>query len=194
MRVHHRSYVTLAVLATLTALPAAAALADEPAPSASPASAATAPCRVVDGSLVTPLSSKDARGGEIFHFTATPSDGAPAVDGVGVVDFVRGAGRGGRPGQIAVELRFLQLPGGTHVPAMIAPEKDGPAVYNGRTRNAPFVLSALGFAKGTGFHIATGVIGVYNFLHSGSQAVVPAGTHLRIVLGDDYLTGGCTVS
>jgi hypothetical protein len=110
---------------------------------------------------------------------------------LGVVDFVRGAGRGGKPGEIGVELRYLQLADGTHLPAMIAPDSTtAPAVYNGKTRNAPFFLSALSFAKGSGFHIATGVLGVYNFLHSGSQAVVPAGTHLRAVLGDDYLTGG----
>jgi hypothetical protein len=112
---------------------------------------------------------------------------------LGLVDFMRGAGRGGKPGEIGVELRYLQLSDGTHMPAMIAPDNGAPAVYNGKTRNAPFFLSALGFAKGSGFRIATGVIGVYDFLHSGSQAVVPAGTHLRVVLGDDYLSGGCTV-
>ena len=173
---------------------ASAARADEPAPSPAPAPPAMAPCRVVDASLATPLDSKSSRPGAVFHFTATPGDGQPSADGLGVVDFVRGAGRGGKPGEIGVELRYLQLADGTHVPAMIAPDAGAPpAVYNGKTRNAPFVLSALSFAKGSGFHVAAGVLGIYNLVHSGSQAVVPAGTHLRVVLGDDYLSGACKV-
>ena len=176
------------------AMSAGVARAGEPTPSPSPTQPAMPPCRVVDASLTTPLDSKSSRPGAVFHFTATPGDGQPSADGLGVVDFVRGAGRGGKPGEIGVELRYLQLADGTHLPAMIAPEDRAPAVYNGKTRNAPFFLSALGFAKGSGFRIATGVVGVYDFLHSGSQAVVPAGTHLRAVLGDDYLSGGCKVT
>jgi hypothetical protein len=177
------------------AMSASVARADEPTPSPSPATSAMPPCRVVDASLTTPLDSKSWRPGAVFHFTATPGDGQPSADGLGVVDFVRGAGRGGKPGEIGVELRYLQLADGTHLPAMIAPDANtAPAVYNGKTRNAPFILSAISFAKGSGFHIAAGFLGVYNFLHSGSQAVVPAGTHLRAVLGDDYLTGGCKVT
>jgi hypothetical protein len=176
------------------AVSTSAAGADEPTRSPSLATPATQPCRIVDAALATPLNSKDSRPGAIFHFTATPADGQPSADGLGVVDFVRGAGRGGKAGEIGVELRYLQLADGTHVPAMIAPDAGAPpAVYRGATRNAPFILSALSFAKGTGFHAAAGVLGVYNFVHSGSQAVVPTGTHLRVVLGDDYLTGGCNV-
>jgi glutamine synthetase-like protein len=73
------------------------------------------------------------------------------------------AGRGGKPGQIGVELPYLQLADGTHVPAMIAPETSAPAVYNGKTRNAPSFLSALSFAKGQRFHVSAGVVGVTTF-------------------------------
>jgi hypothetical protein len=194
MRAFHRFNTTVTALAVFTAISAGGASAADPTQPDSSAPSATPSCRVVDASLATPLSSKSARGGDVFHFTAAPSDGQPSADGLGVVNFVRGAGRGGKPGQIGVELRYLTLPDGSHLPAMIAPESRGPAMYNGETRNAPFFLSALGFAKGTGFHVASGVVGVYNFLHSGSQAVVPAGTRLRVVLGDDYVSGACTIT
>jgi hypothetical protein len=194
MRALHRFFTTVTALAISAAMSAGAAGADVPTQAGSAAPPAMPPCRVVDASLATPLDSKSARGGQVFHFTATPADGQPSADGLGVVSFVRGAGRGGKPGQIGVELRYLQQPDGTHLPAMIAPEPHEPSVYHGETRNAPYFLGALGFAKGAGFHVASGVVGVYNFLHSGSQAVVPAGTHLRVVLGDDYLSGSCTIT
>jgi hypothetical protein len=194
MQAFYALRIGLGALAVLAAMPVRAAAADEPAASPPPAQAAIAACRVVDASLASSLDSKTARNGQVFHFTATPSDGQQSADGFGVVDFVRGAGRGGKPGQIGIETRFLRLADGTHLSAMIAPDKGAPTVFDGSSRNAPFFLSALGVAKGSGFHIAAGVIGVYDFLHSGGQAVVPAGTRLRIVLGDDYLTGGCTLT
>ncbi|HEV2739719.1 MAG TPA: hypothetical protein VGU66_14165 [Candidatus Elarobacter sp.] len=168
--------------------------ADEPISSPAAAPVVLPPCRVVDASLTTPLDSKSLRGGEVFHFTATPADGQPVANGFGVVDFVRGARRGGKAGQIGVEVRYLELADGTHVPAMIAPSTDAPALHAGPSRNAPSIFSALGFAKGSGFHLAAGAIGVYNFVHFGGQAVLPVGTHMRIVLGDDYLTEGCKVT
>jgi len=194
MQAFYRSRIGLGALAVLAAMPLRAAMADEPAASPSPVAPAIAACRVVDASLAANLDSKTARNGQVFHFTATPSDGQQGAEGLGVVDFVRGAGRGGKPGQIGVETRFLRLADGTHLSAMIVPDKGAPAVFNGKSHNAPSFLGALGLAKGSGFHLASGVVGIYNFVHSGGQAVVPAGTRLRIVLGDDYLTGGCTLT
>jgi hypothetical protein len=151
-------------------------------------------CGAADATLITPLNSRTTRAGDVFQFS-TPAD-ANGVTGVGygVVNFVRGANRGGMPGELGIEARFVQLSNGTRVAAMIAPRDRSPSFVNGKTKNAPFILSALGFAKGVGFHEAAGVIGVYNFLHSGSQASLPGGTPMRIILGDDYLTGACTLS
>ncbi|HEY4441295.1 MAG TPA: hypothetical protein VGN14_12625 [Candidatus Elarobacter sp.] len=162
------------------------ASADETAPAATVNAGI---CPVLDAMLSEPLSSRGSRPGEIFHFTAS-ANGA-TLNGVGVVNFVRGARPGGKPGQIGLEARYLQNADGSHVPAMIAPLHDMASVRDGKSRNAPFVLSAMSFAKGSGFHVASGVIAIYNLLHSGSQAVLPAGTPLRLVLGDDYLTGAC---
>jgi hypothetical protein len=189
----YRSRIVLCALAMLAALPLRAAATDDPAASPSPTPPAVTACRIVDASLTAGLDSKTARDGQVFHFTATPSEGQQSADGFGVVDFVHGAGRGGKAGQIGLETRFLRLTDGTHLAATIVPDDGDPSVFNGRSRNAPFFLSALGLAKGSGFHIAAGVVGFYDFVHSGGQAVIPAGTHLRIVLGDDYLTGGCSI-
>jgi hypothetical protein len=194
MRPFDRLRTTLSALAVFGALTMSGVRADVATPPPASAPPDAPPCRVVDASLATELNSKSTRSGQIFHFTATPAEGQPSVDGLGIVDFVRGAGRGGKPGQIGVEVRYVQLPDGSHVPAMVAPSKHEPAVYHGETRNAPPIFAALGFAKGSGFHVASGVLGVYNFLHSGSQAVVPVGTRFRVVLGDDYLAGTCAFS
>jgi hypothetical protein len=151
-------------------------------------------CGGADATLITPLNSRSTRAGDVFQFS-TPADtnGVTGI-GYGVVNFVRGAGRGGTPGELGVEARFVQLSNGTRVAAMIAPRDRSPSFVNGKTKNAPFFLGALGFAKGVGFHEAAGVIGVYNFLHSGSQATLPDGTPMHIILGDDYLTGGCALN
>lgn len=189
MRALHRIGTIVAALAVSVTTSVRAGRAEEPPPSPP----VLPPCRVVDASITTRLDSKSSRPGEVFHFTATPGDGQPSAEGVGIVNFVHGANRGGEPGQISIELRYIQQPDGTHVPAMIVPDTRSAPLFNGRTRNAPFIVGALGLAKGQGFHIAAGLAGAYDFLHSGGQAVIPAGTHLRVVLGDDYLAGRCTL-
>jgi hypothetical protein len=159
----------------------------------SPASAQVAACRVADATITTALDSRDTRPRSVFRFTIAGDDPSSSGSGYGVVDFVRGAKRGGVPGEIGIETRFVQLADGTHVPATILADASAASVFHGSTRNSPFILNALGLAKGRGFKDVAVAIGVYNFIHSGSQASVPAGTPLKLVLGDDYLTGACAV-
>jgi hypothetical protein len=151
-------------------------------------------CEVANASLITPLDSRNSRAGDVFRFSASVGDAGVAGTGYGVVNFVRGAGRGGYPGEIGIEARYVQLADGTRVSAMIAPVDHSTGVANGRTKNAPFFLSALSLAKGSGFHLAAGVLGIYNLVHSGTQARIPNGTPMRIILGDDYLLGACTLT
>ena len=153
------------------------------------------PCTVIDAVLDDELDSGSARVGAPVHFTvaADPATGT-AERGYGVVGFVRGARRGGSPGQIGIEARFVERADGTHVPATLV-RLGGVAadVVDGRTRNAPVALAAVGAFRPTPYQIAAGVIGAYGALHFGTQAVLPRGTPLRVVLGDDYVTGGCEV-
>jgi hypothetical protein len=158
-----------------------------------PAAAQVPPCRVAEATITTALDSRDTRPRTVFRFSVAGDDPSASGSGYGVVDFVRGARRGGVPGQIGIETRFLQLADGTHVPATILTDGSAASVFSGATRDSPFVLNALGLARGHGFKDAAVAIGVYNFIHAGSQASVPAGTALKVVLGDDYLTGACAV-
>ena len=143
--------------------------------------------------LADPLDSGSARVGQPVRFTVADPGGG-ALPGYGIVGFVRGARRGGSAGQIGIEARFVERPDGTHVPATLI-RLGGVAadVVDGRTRNAPLVLGAVGAFRPTPYQIAAGVIGAYGALHFGSQAVLPRGTPLRVALGDDYVTGACTV-
>jgi hypothetical protein len=159
----------------------------QPEPSAPPSTAA---CRIVDASLATPLNSRETRPGTVFQFNVSRADQGSSGVGYGVVNFVRGAKRGGVPGEIGLEARFVALSDGTHVPATLVSAWSRGGLVTGKNRNVPFPLGYAGLAT----PVAGASIGVYGFLHSGSQAVVPTGTALRVVLGDDYLTGACRVS
>lgn len=159
------------------------------------ASVARPPCSVAAAVLDDDLDSGSARVGQPVRFTVAADPATGALEhGYGIVGFVRGARRGGSPGQIGIEARFVERPDGTHVPATIV-RLGGVAadVVDGRTRNAPVVLSAIGALRPTPYQIAAGVVGAYGALHFGSQAVLPRGTPLRVVLGDDYVTGSCEV-
>ncbi len=159
------------------------------------AAIAQPPCTVAEAVLDEDLDSGSARVGQPVHFTvpADPGTGT-AARGYGVVGFVRGARRGGTPGQIGIEARFIERPDGTHVPAtLVRLGGVGAGVVDGRTRNAPLVLAAVGAFRPTPYQIAAGVIAAYGALHFGSQAVLSRGTPLRVALGDDYVTGACSV-
>ncbi len=182
-----------AVVAVVSVQSANAQDTQSPAPVALPA-ASPAPCRIVQAKLASPLNSGSARNGTVFQFAVDGSEAGTPMTGYGIVDFVTGAGRGGKPGEIGLQARYASMPDGTHVPATIIPDARGTGHSSGNSRNMPAMLRPLSFFKGTGFGIANGVVSVFGFAHSGSQAVVPAGTPLRIVLGDDYLTGACSLT
>jgi len=160
-----------------------------------PASAALPACLVADAVLEDDLDSGRSRTGQPFRFTIVgPAASDGTVHGHGVVLFVRGARRGGGAGQLGLEARFVERADGTHVPATLVRLAGLAAnVVDGRTRNAPIVLAAVGIFRPTPYQIAAGLIGAYAALHFGSQAVLGRGTPLRVALGDDVVTGACTL-
>jgi hypothetical protein len=152
------------------------------------------PCTVADAVLGDQLDSGSARVGQTVHFTLTDPASGDTLPGYGLVTFVRGARRAGYPGLLGIEARFVEHPDGTHVPATLVRLAGLPEdVVDGRTRDLPPVLAGIGAFHGPQFQIAAAVVGVYGGLHFGTQAVLARGTRLRIVLGDDYVTGACTV-
>lgn len=176
--------MVFAIICSSASPPAAADTQALPAAAPSPT-----PCRIVNASLMTPLNSKDTRPGTVFQFNVPEMDQGASGVGYGIVKYVRGAKRGGVPGEIGVEARFVALTDGSHVPATLVADAKS-AVYSGKERNVPFPISAAAGAT----PVTAPLFGAYGFLHSGSQAVIPSGTKLRLVLGDDYLTGACRLS
>jgi hypothetical protein len=180
-----RSFVPAAVACTALLCPIA---------SRAQTASSPPPCRIVEAVLDDELDSGRTRTGTIFHFSVAATGGGAALHGTGIVDFVRGARRGGSAGQIGIETRFIEQPDGTHVPAtLVVLGTLHASVIEGRTRNAPVALAAVGAFRPTPYQIAAGIIGAYGALHFGSQAVLARGTPLLVLLGDDYLTGGCSV-
>lgn len=149
-----------------------------------------APCPLVTAVLDDDLDSAHSRVGQPVHFTL-----ADATRGTGIVDFVRGARRGGGAGQIGIEARFVERADGTHVPAtLVTLGTLHESVVDGSPRNVPLGLAAIGVFRPTPYQIAAGLIGAYGALHFGSQAVLRRGTPLQLALGDDVVTGACSVA
>ena len=147
------------------------------------------PCIVADAELSSNLDSRHVLSGDSFTFkivAKVPRSGSlpdiPAGSkGYGVIALAQHAGANGQAGRIVLEPRFVRLAGDVHVPAMADPHLDDQFV-TGASRNAPDVgvIPVLGIA-----------VGAYNVLHRGKEIVVPAGTPLRVVLGDDLALKRC---
>jgi hypothetical protein len=147
------------------------------------------PCIVADAELVSKLDSRYVRSGDSFVFKiiakVPASNTVPEIPagskGFGVVSFAQHAGPNGQAGRIVFEPRFVRLAGDVHVPALADPHLED-EFATGASRNAPDigVVPVLGIA-----------VGAYNVLHRGKEIVVPAGTPLRVVLGDDLALKRC---
>lgn len=157
--------------------------------------ATSVPCVVVDATLDEALDSGTARVGRRFTFTlAAEAGGYAGAHGTGIVDAVKGAKRGGAPGELGIEARFIETADGAHLPALLFAIGDRrSANTDGATRNAPVVLSAVGVFRPTPYQVVAALTAAYNFIHFGGQASLTRGTPLRIVLGDDALTGRCAL-
>lgn len=147
-------------------------------------------CVVADAELATDLDSRHVLSGDAFTFRivgAVPaSRGLPAIPegakGYGVIALAQHAGPNGQAGHIILEPRFIRLAHDVHVPALADPNLSDQFV-TGASRNAPDIgiVPILGIAAGA-----------YNALHRGKEIVVPAGTPLRVVLGDDLALERCS--
>ena len=147
------------------------------------------PCIVADAELVSNLDSRHVLSGDSFTFrilakipaSRTVPEIPAGSKGYGVISFAQHAGANGQPGRIVFEPRFIRLAGNVHVPAMADPHLQDEYV-TGASRNAPDigVVPVLGIA-----------VGAYNALHRGKEIDVPAGTPLRVVLGDDLPLRRC---
>ncbi len=171
-------------------------IAPSPAPAAtSPAAAQYAPCRTAFAKTLAVIDTTTARVGDVFRFTtiASPDGSAPGLPagltGYGIVTHAEHAKRG-RGGRLAIDTRFVANVDGSHVATALL---DAQAYVEGNTRDLPVVAGALGLFRPVPFKVLSGLASGYDFIHQGGQSVVPAGATLRLLVGDDYLTGSCQV-
>ncbi len=147
-------------------------------------------CVTAEAKLLQTLDSRRYNAGDTFAFKLVGAvvghgdvpDLVAGTPGYGVISFAMHARMAGGAGFFVLEPRFLALHGGHRLPAMADPRLDDQVVA-GTSGNAPDVL---GFVPIVGW-----VTGGYNALHRGKEVVVPAGTQLRLVLGDDLVLKRC---
>jgi hypothetical protein len=163
-----------------------------PAPSPAAMPPALPKCVEADATLSVELNSALISPGDAFSFALSgdaPASGqSPALKagtkGFGVIAFVQHASGGGQAGMIVLEPRYVVAPDGRHIPALSDPV--GPdRIVNGQHRDVPGPLE---FLPGVGL-----AFGGYNALHRGKEVVLPQGTPIRIVIGDDLATASCYV-
>jgi hypothetical protein len=171
----------------------------KPTPSPAPTVLREAPpvalsrCVEADARLDVEVSTVKNVAGDAFWFTTIGDIAAtkkyPAVPkgsrGYGVIAYATHAGAGGKSGTIILEPRFVALDDGRRVPIMSNPAGDQ-RVQSGKSKNAP---SVPGFVPGIGL-----MFGGYNAFHRGKEVVLPKGTPLLLLVGDDLASGNCYIT
>ncbi|HZO92564.1 MAG TPA: hypothetical protein VFB22_02255 [Candidatus Baltobacteraceae bacterium] len=140
--------------------------------------------------LLDTIDSATAHPGDVFEFRlvepAVAPDGTPLPAGqlgYGVIANATHANKGGQPGYLALETRFLLLADGRHIPVLIDRHNDDSSAATGATANAPWALGLIPFV---GY-----AAGGYDALHHGRDAAIPRGTRVSVVIGDDAALGKC---
>lgn len=131
-----------------------------------------------------------ARTGDRFRFlladAVVASDGTPVPVGTlgeGIVGSADHAKRGGTPGYLVLEARYVALANGRRIPVLIDPFTASRIFVHGSTANAPPFLGIVP-------DVSYGV-GACNFIHHGKDATVPRGTRLSVFVGDGALLDTC---
>jgi len=161
--------------------------------SPSPAPSGPPHCVEATAKLDVELSTTANVAGDAFRFTLVkgvePNGAHPALPsgtkGYGLIAYATHAGAGGKAGMLVLEPRYVVLSGGRHIPVMANPVSDE-RIVSGKTKNAP-----------GGAEIIPGVglmVGGYNALHRGKDVVLPKGTPLLLLVGDDLATSDCFVT
>jgi hypothetical protein len=160
----------------------------QPAQSGSPAR-----CVETTATLDVQLSTTTNVAGDAFTFTLVDgveaAGGYPAIPsgtkGYGLLAYVTHAGAGGKAGMLVLEPRYVVISGGRRIPVMADPVSDE-RVVSGKSKNAP---GGADFIPGIGL-----MVDGYNALHRGKEVVLPKGTPLLLLVGDDLATSGCFVT
>ncbi len=131
------------------------------------------------------IDSAVARSGDVFRFhsidTIVAADGTTIphnTRGYGIVAFASSAGAHGKPGDLIIEARYLDLP--DHAPYQIAIDAlSQNSRATGPTGNAAPGLSAIPLP-----FVGTAV-GAFDYFHAGKNAVIASGSRFDVVpVGD----------
>lgn len=179
----------LAVLLGLTLLFPAGALAAEPETSALLGKIDL--CTVVAVQMIDDVDSSQARPGDFFRFetinavTVGNTIVLPArTIGYGIVSIASAAGRGGRPGTLVLEPRYLVLPGGEHF-GVVLDHNASDLQRSGNSGNMPGYLGAIPL-PGIG-----AAIGLFNYFHHGKDIEVKKGTIFSVFPSDSPSVEKC---
>lgn len=147
-------------------------------------------CTVVAVMMSATVDSATAHPGGFFRFqtvNAVTKDSRiiiPArTPGYGVVAVAAAAGRGGRPGSLVLEPRYLEMPGGRL--GVVLDHNTGDLQSSGATGNVPGYLGAIPLP---GMGVA---IGAFNYFHHGKDIAVKKGALFSIFPSDDPEVARC---
>lgn len=179
--------IALAVAGPRLAFAASAAPKPEPTPQVNP-------CTEIIVQLLDNLNTGQVRSGDVFRFqsvdTVITTDNVTIprnTIGYGVVTQASAAGAHGRPGQLIIEPRYFALPNRGQYPVTID-SNAGSAVQNGSTGN---LSSGVGIVP---LPFIGTAVGAFNYLHSGKNAVVAAGSRFVVVpLGNLATKSPCSL-
>ncbi len=149
------------------------------------------PCTVVAVQMIDNVDSASAQPGDFFRFetvnavTATNKILIPArTMGYGVVAVASSAGRGGRPGALVLEPRYLDLPQNVHL-GVVLNHNASDLEKNGKSGNMPGYLGAIPVPA------IGAAIGIFNYFHHGQDIEVRKGTMFSIFPAEGPQTERC---
>jgi hypothetical protein len=148
-------------------------------------------CSVVAVEMLDDVNSTEARPGDFFRFETinAVTTGAQVVIpqrtiGYGIVIIAVPAGRGGRPGTLVLEPRYLVLPNGHHV-GVVLNHNSGSLASSGASNSAPVYLGAIPL-PGIG-----AAVQLFNYFHSGKNVQVKRGTQFSVFPSDEPSVERC---
>jgi hypothetical protein len=149
------------------------------------------PCTVVGVQMMDNVDSATAQPGDFFRFetinavTSGTKIVIPArTMGYGVVAVASAAARGGRPGSLVLEPRYLELPSGTHL-GVVLDHNASSLEESGKSGSMPGYLGAIPLPE------IGAAIGIFNYFHRGENILVKKGTIFSIFPAEGPQTEQC---
>ncbi len=149
------------------------------------------PCTVVAVQMIDNVDSTNAQPGDFFRFetvNAVTTGNRIVIPartiGYGIVAVAAPAGRGGRPGTLVLEPRYLDMPGHARF-GVVLDHNASDLEKNGKSGTAPGYLGAIPVP------VIGAAIGIFNYFHHGQNILVKKGTMFSIFPAEGPQTERC---